>query len=89
MPQSKKKYRDTGLKSHFRLNNFKQIDQTNKSFLEMISNDSQQGLTQLQCIYRMNSTFGKEAKSKATIYCWSQKFRFSRGSLIGKFYEGH
>lgn len=57
-------------------------------FRAMIFYDFKCGLTQQQCVERLNSAFGDEAPSKATIYNWFAEFQRGRTYLSDEFREG-
>ena len=58
-----------------------------KHFRAIIFYNFRRGLTQQQCIDELNSIFGDEAPSKASVYRWYGEFNRSRSSLQDEFRE--
>ena len=57
-------------------------------FRAIIFYNFRRGLTQQQCIDELNSIFGDEAPSKASVYRWYGEFNQGRSSLQDEFREG-
>jgi [histone H3]-lysine36 N-dimethyltransferase SETMAR len=64
------------------------MDLNREHFRAMIFYDFKSGLTQQQCVKRLNSAFGNEAPSKATVYNWYNEFKSGRFYLSDEFREG-
>lgn len=64
------------------------MELTRENFRAMIYYDFRRGLTQEQCFNQLNSTFGNEAPSTATVYRWYTEFKRGRSSLTDEVKEG-
>ena len=63
------------------------MDLNREHFRAMIFYDFKSRLTQQQCVKRLNSAFGNEAPSKATVYNWYNEFKSGRFYLSDEFRE--
>ena len=59
-----------------------------KHFRAIIFCNFQRGITQQQCIDELNSIFGDEAPSSASVYRWYGEFNRGRSLLQEEFREG-
>lgn len=59
-----------------------------EGFRWMIFYDIKCGLTQKQCIERLQLAFGNEAPANSTIYNWFAEFKRGRASVSDEFREG-
>ena len=57
-------------------------------FRAIIFYNFRRGLTQQQCMDRLNSIFGDEAPSRTSVYRWYSEFNRCRSSLQDEFREG-
>lgn len=64
------------------------MDLSRENFRAMIYYDFRRGLTRQQCTDQLNSTFGDEAPSFATVKRWYNEFNRGRRSLNDEFREG-
>ena len=64
------------------------MELTHENFRVMIYYDFRCGLTRQHCTDQLNSTFGDEAPSFATVKRWYNEFNHGRRSLNDEFREG-
>ena len=57
------------------------MELSRENFRAMIFYDFRKGFTQQQCFESLQSTFGDEAPSKASVYNWYNEFKRGRRSL--------
>ena len=57
-------------------------------FRAIIFYNFRRGLTQQQCIDKLNSIFGNEVPSRTSVYRWYGEFNRGRSSLQDEFREG-